>query len=204
MTSRRVLPYFLCAAVCALLGAACSRAVENTAPGCASAEPAAQPIDTEVMAFLSAARALHHEADLAEDAKDLPRAIAAMNRLVHLPLPHPGVRVVEVEEVIADAYARMADLEVRAGDVEGALRDSQAGLDHASDPTYFRGHLLEVEGVAEKARAGALADAGRAAEAEQAREKAIVLLHDAVKVQEQVIDRSLGDAAPAAPASGGR
>jgi tetratricopeptide (TPR) repeat protein len=186
----RVLPLVLCA----LLGAACSRAVETATPGCASAEPSSQPIDTEVMAFLSAARALHHEADLREDQKDLAGAIAAMDRLVHLPSPHPGVRVVEVEEVIADAYARMADLKVRAGDVDGALRDSESGLEHAGDPTYFRGHLLEVEGVAEKARAGALADAGRGAEAEQARQKAIELLHAAVKVQEQVIDRSLGDA----------
>jgi hypothetical protein len=196
MTTRlsRALPLCLVCLLSALFGAACSRAVETTAPGCASAEPGAQPIDTDVMAFLSAARALHHEADLKEDAKDLRGAIAAMQRLVALPVPHPGTRVVEVEEVLADAYARMADLEVRAGDVDGALRDSQAGLDHAQDPTYFRGHLLEVEGVAEKSRAGALADAGRAAEAEQAKQRAIVLLHDAVKVQEQVIDKSLGDA----------
>jgi hypothetical protein len=196
MTRRALLVLFV-----ALVAVGCSRAAETPVPGCSSAEPSQTPIDTDVMAFLSAARALHHEADLKEDAKDLPGAIDAMRRLVHLPQPHPGVRVVEVEEVVADAYARMADLEVRAGDVDGALRDVESGLSHAEDPTYFRGHLLEVDGVAEKARAGALADAGRDAEAEQARQKAIELLHAAVTVQEQVIDRSLGDAATRGPAT---
>ena len=59
-------------------------------------------------------------------------------------------------------------------------------------PTYFRGHLLEVEGLVEEARAGALADAGKSDEAVRgAGREAVTLLEEAVRVQEQVIDRAL-------------
>ncbi len=60
-------------------------------------------------------------------------------------------------------------------------------------PTYFRGHLLEVQGIIEEARAAALADAGRAAEAAKARARAIGLLEEAVRTQEQLIDQALVD-----------
>jgi hypothetical protein len=156
----------------------------------------AAPIDTETMAFLSAARSLHHVADLKEEAHDLPGAIEAMTRLVRLPIPHPGMRVVEVEEVLADAYARMAELKLRNGDVDGAARDVESGLEHVQEPTYFRGHLLEVEGIVEKTRAAQLADAGQTAQAEQARERANQLFYESVRVQEQVIEKTL-------PADGG-
>lgn len=176
---------------------ACSRAADATADRQSGGDPTATPIDTDVMAFLSAARALHHDADLREDQRDLKGAIAAMDHLVRLPQPHPGVRVVEIEEVLADAYARMAELRLRDGDVATALRDVDTGIEHAQDPTYFRGHLLEVEGIVEKARAAAFADAGNAAEADRARERAIGLLDEAVRVQEQVITKTLGDAGAA-------
>jgi hypothetical protein len=51
--------------------------------------------------------------------------------------------------------------------------------------------LLEVEGLVEEARAARLADAGNAAEAQRARERAIALLEEVVRIQDQVIQRSL-------------
>jgi hypothetical protein len=141
------------------------------------------------MAFLSAARALHHEADLRERADDPAGAIAALERLVALPAPH----AVEVDEVLADARARLAQLRLARGDVDGAERDVQAGLQRVQGPTYFRGHLLEVEGLVQEQRAAALADAGRSDEAAKARAHAVSLLEEAVHVQEQVIDRTLAD-----------
>ena len=156
-------------------------------------EDAGTPVDVEVMAFLSAARALHHEANVREGADDLAGAVAALERLVHARRPHEGARVPEIEEVLADTYARMAELRLRTGDVDGAKKDVEDGLAHAPDTTYFRGHLLEVEGVVEEARVAALADAGKKDEAEKARQRAIALLRDAVEIQEKVIDTSLGD-----------
>jgi tetratricopeptide (TPR) repeat protein len=152
------------------------------------------PIDTEVMAYLSEARALHHEANLKEDASDLAGAIVALDQLVRARQPHEGTLVPEVEEVLADTYARLADLRLRAKDVGGAEADVRAGLAHAPDPTYFRGHLLEVSGIVQETRATDLADAGKSAEAVAARARALELLNEAVLVQDQVVSRSLADA----------
>jgi hypothetical protein len=162
---------------------------EGTTAGCPSAEPAGPPVDEALMAFLSAARSLHHEADVRQSSGDAAGAIASLERLVALPAP----AAVEVDEVVADARARLAELRLEKGDVEGADRDVQAGLQRVKGPTYFRGHLLEVEGLLEEARAGALADAGRATEAARAKAKAVRLLEEAVGVQEQVIERALAD-----------
>jgi hypothetical protein len=152
-------------------------------------ETNAPPIDERVMAFLSAARAVHHEADIKEHAGDVNGAVALMERLVSMQAPAAS----ETDEVIADAYARLAELRLEMGNVEGAGRDVESGLDHVSGATYFRGHLLELEGIVEERRSAALADAGSAGEAEAARLRAVSLLEEAVRVQEQVITRALGD-----------
>ena len=169
-----------------LVVAACHRG--GTTGGCPTtkAEPA---IDEPVMAFLSAARALHHEADIKERSGDVDGAIAPLERLVAMPAP----RAIEVDEVLADARARLAELRLQGGDVEGAARDVEAGLLGVQGPTYFRGHLLEVEGRIEEARAERLADRGHPEEASRAKTRAVTLLEQAVHVQEQVIDRALAD-----------
>jgi tetratricopeptide (TPR) repeat protein len=191
MTLRpRVLVLFCAVALVAFAG--CAR-------GSISAQARAQEdgglaIDTDVMAYLSEARALHHAANLKEDASDLPGALATLEQLVHARKPHETSLVPEVEEVLADTYARMAELRLRQKDVAGAEADARAGLEHAPDPTYFRGHLLEVSGVVEETRATALADAGQTDQAAAARRRALDLLGQAVKVQDQVVTRSLGAA----------
>ena len=151
----------------------------------------APPIDTEVMAFLSEARALHHQANLKEEAGDLAGAIGAMERLVAARRPHPERKGPEVEEVLADAYARLAELRLKKGELDPAAAAVKSGLEHVAEATYFRGHLVEVQGLVEEARAAQLADAGNATEAARAREHAIQLLEEVVKIQEQVIQRSL-------------
>jgi len=148
------------------------------------------PFDVETMAYLSEARALHHQAGIKEDTGDVPGAIAAMTRLTTAQRPHPERKVPEVEEVLADAYARKAELELRT-DPQAALLSTQEGLKHAESNTFFRGHLLEVEGLVEKARGASFADAGKPEEAKAARERAIRLLDEAVKVQEGVVNASL-------------
>jgi hypothetical protein len=178
----------LLAATAALLGlTACSRS-DGPVSGCPSATTEA-PVDTTVMAFLSAARALHHEADVKDQSGDLAGAIASLERLVAMPEPHAN----EVDEVLADTYARLAEMRLETRDWAGADRDVRAGLEHAREPTYFRGHLLEVSGLIQEGRAGALADAGKADEAARARARAVDLLESAARVQEQVIARTLGD-----------
>jgi hypothetical protein len=157
-------------------------------PGDAGGSPV---IDTEVMAYLSEARALHHQANLKEDAGDLPGAIGSMERLVAARRPHPEAKLPEVEEVLADAYARLAELELKRNGLPNATRAIESGLTHAPEPTYFRGHLIEVQGLMMEATAAELGDAGKKEEAAKAREKAIQLLEDVVKIQDQVIQKSL-------------
>ena len=168
------------------LATGCSK---SQAPVCPQAQDAGPVVDEALLAFLSAARSLHHEADVKVAAGDRPGAIGALERLVALPAP----RAVEVDEVIADARARLAELRLQAGDLEGAQKDVQEGLRHVAGPTYFRGHLLEVEGLVAEARSASLADAGKSVEATKARTQAVALLEEAVHVQQQVIDRALGD-----------
>ncbi|MDF2693920.1 MAG: hypothetical protein K0S65_2303, partial [Labilithrix sp.] len=96
-----------------------------------------------------------------------------------------------IEEVLADAYARLAELQLRQGALDGAAEAIKSGLGHAPEPTYFRGHLVEVQGLVEEARASLLADAGKPEEAARTREKAIQLLEEVVRIQDQVIQRSL-------------
>jgi hypothetical protein len=158
------------------------------------AADAAVAVDPPVMAYLSLARAMHHEANLKED-DDVPGAITALERLLAAKRPHPTDRIPEIEEVLADTCARIAELYVRQGDAKHANERVREGLTHAQGPSYFRGHLLEVGGISEEARAAALRDAGKADEAKGAKAHALELLHQAVMVQEQVVSESLGTTA---------
>lgn len=153
-------------------------------------ESSADVVDTDLMAYLSQARALHHQANMKEDAKDLPGATDAMRRLVAAGTPHGGRATPEVDEVLADAYARLGELLLRQAALDPAAEAIARGLEHARERTYFRGHLLEVEGLVEEARAASLADAGKPADAVKARERAIALLEEVVRIQEEVIQRS--------------
>lgn len=173
----------------AVAAGGCSRS-ERSAPAGVAAD-AGPAFDLETMAFLSKARALHHEANLKEEAGDVRGAAAELERLVRANHPHPGQTVPEVEEVLADAWARLAELDTRAGDLRGAEEAAKEGLTHAREPTYFRGHLLEVQGIAEEARSAELADAGDSPGAAKARAAAMHLLEEAVAVQDQVIAGAL-------------
>lgn len=188
MTRRSVTMAVLCTLLLALV------AGFGLAPSCSRHDGSDEgtPVDTEIMAFLSEARALHHEANMKEESGDLAGAAAAMERLVAARRPHPERKGPEVEEVLADAYARLAELRLKKGELDPAASAVKNGLEHVTEATYFRGHLVEVQGLVEEARAAQLADAGNAAEAARAREHAIQLLEEVVKIQEQVIQRSLG------------
>lgn len=147
-------------------------------------------VDVELLAFLSEARALHHRANVDEQTGALGGAADAMDRLVRARRPYEGATTPEVEEVLADAYARLAELRLRQGAVDLASEAVAAGLAHAPDPTYFRGHLIEVDGLVLEARAASLEAAARPEEAARAREQAIARLEEAVRIQDLVIRRA--------------
>jgi len=175
-------------AIAAVIG--CSRSDSSTPV--AAAVDSGTPIDLEVMAFLSEARALHHDANVREASHDDKGAISSLEKLTHVARPHPDKTIPEVEEVLADTYARTAEIRLRDGDIDAAAKDVREGTTHAPSDSYFRGHLLEVGGIIEEARAASLADAGKTTAAEAARKQALTLLQQAVEIQDQVIRSSLG------------
>ena len=121
----------------------------------AQSDEGSTPVDVTLMAFLSRARAAHHQADLLEG-DDPKAATQALTKLVSGPLPPAGTALPEVREVLADTRARLAELLSREGKVDAAAAQIEAGLALAPEASYFRGHLLEVRGVVEQRRAKAL------------------------------------------------
>ena len=90
----------------------------------------------------------------------------------------------------------------RQGAFEPAIADVNLGLELASEPNYFRGHLLETEGLVEERQAKALETKDPAAAA-AARARAIGLLEQAMAVQAGVIASAApeGSSAPNPAAS---
>jgi hypothetical protein len=175
------------------VGASCGQGGETEAAG--SGCPCDGPVvDPTLLAFLSKARAAHHEADVAVASGDARAAMAALERLVRGPLPpsHDGEAAPEVSEVLADTRARLADLRSAAGDFDQAKKDIDDGLRLATAPTHFRGHLVEMRGLVEERRAAALGARGDGPGAAEARRAAIAAFQEAIDIQDEVIQRALG------------
>jgi hypothetical protein len=192
-----VLASALSIAACATTG--CSRSTEFSSTGGASAlcscegTKPAQLVDQALVAFLSKARAAHLQADALESG-DAAGAIRALEAVVNGPLP-PG-KAPEVDEVVADTRARLAELRAGTGAFDAARADVQAGLARVPTVSYFRGHLYEVLGFVEEKDAAAKAAAGDTAGAEAAKKRAIAASKEAVSIQDEVIQRALGKEKP--------
>lgn len=159
------------------------------APACACDD--APVVDPTLLAFLSLARAAHHDADLAVEAGDRGAAVAALERVVKA--PWSGKKPPEVLEVTADTLARLADLKSEDGKFDEAARDVAAGIALAAEPTHFRGRLFEVRGLVEERRSRALSEKGDADGAGRARKAAMESFGQAMDIQEEVIVRALKD-----------
>jgi tetratricopeptide (TPR) repeat protein len=176
----------------ALCVAATSSGAASSLVACAKqAQPGGEEvIDETLLAYLSQARALHHEADIAEDQSDVKGAIAALERLLAKAPPRVAP---EVDEVMADTRARLGDLRSRLGEFDAGQRDVEEGLKKVPGVTYFRGHLLEVRGLIEERRAKALEAAKDSAGAAKSREAAMKAYEEAILIQEEVIKRGTKD-----------
>lgn len=166
-------------------------AVALPSVGCAKqGRPESGAVDESLMAWLSSARALHHEADMAEDAGDIDGAIKPLDRLLTRPTPR---KAPEIDEVLEDTRARLADLRSRKGDFDAAAKDAEQGLALATAVSYYRGHLLEVRGLVEERRAKALLAKGDTAAAAKAKDLAMKSYEEAIAVQDEVIKRGTND-----------
>lgn len=169
---------FLVAFGSACLGIACSNrdGGHGTGGPSASTSPA---VDEELLAYLSLARSAHHKANLHEEAGDLAAAVKDLDAIVNATKPPHHEGAPEVKEVLADAFARKADLLAQQGDVAGADTSVKAGLAYAPTPGYFRARLLEASGVALETKVKQLEDAGKKHEATKARDEAVRTLEEA-------------------------
>lgn len=158
-------------------------------PACTCPDaPPEHVVDPALLAFLSQARSAHHAADQHEGAGDRAAALRVLQALTDARRP-PGAAP-EVDEVLADTRARVADLLSQAGRFEQADAEIATGLESARDSTYFRGHLFEVRGVVEERREKALRVKGRGQEADQARGRSLAAYEEAMKIQAEVIQKA--------------
>ncbi len=177
---------------CALALGGCSRQERND--DCGASERVVDPV---LLAFLSKARSAHHAADLREAEGDSAAALRALQALTNGEQP-PG-HAPEVDEVLADTRARVADLLSRAGHFDQADVEIVSGLERAKAASYFRGHLLEVRGLLEERREKDLRGKGHGQEADQARGRSLSAYEEAMKIQAEVIRSAVPHGAPPAP-----
>ena len=160
--------------------------------GCSRADRSAPPatgevVDDALLAYLSAARALHHEADMAEEANNPKASIVALSRILQSPIPKPAP---EIDEVLADTRARLADLRSRpaaGGEFDAALRDIDEGLKLVPRTSYLRGHLFEIRGVVLERRIQSIASVGDSAATTRMKEDAMKAYEEAIAIQHEVI-----------------
>jgi hypothetical protein len=170
----------------ALLATGCAKRSASQSEQTCACEGSAV-VDATLLAWLSKARALHHEADVAEADGTPAKAVSALERILSGPAPAGP----EASEIVADTRARLAELRAGTGDFDRAADDVKDGLLHAREPSYFRGHLFEVLGLVEEKRAAALEKRGDAVGARAARQRAVEASEQAVKLQDEVIQRAL-------------
>ncbi len=178
-----------------LLGLALGGCAEGggSTPETRAEASASAPVDTTLLAFLSAARSAHHRADISERNKDLEGAIRALDELLLAQRPGEGGSPPEVAEVLADTRARAADLRSAVGIFDRAIDDVNEGLRLAQEPSYFRGHLFEVRGLVLERKAALARRNGDEAAAKADEEQALQAFDEAIQIQMIVVQRSLGD-----------
>ncbi|MGC4070076.1 MAG: hypothetical protein QM784_36550 [Polyangiaceae bacterium] len=146
----------------------------------------APAVDSKLMAFLSRARAAHHEADLFD--QDPEHALRPLQDLVSGPIPKfKDQPLAEAREVLADTQARIANLESQIGRYESAHQRLSDALELMPEPSYFRGHLFETRGLVYQRQAESLVRTGRVDAAKGAKQNAVEAFETAMEIQARVI-----------------
>lgn len=184
---RAIWTWLLIAWAAVLMGGCGQRAQDGNGAG------TPPPVDTMLVAYLSKARALHHQADMHEEQGDVRKAVGALEKIVSTPVPGGDRPMPEAQEVIADTRARMAGLREQLGELDEAERDIEEGLKRAPKVSFFEGHLIEIRGVIAQRRAKELGEKGDKTGAERERRKAFEDFDRAVQIQDKVIERLLPD-----------
>lgn len=171
---KRSLLALLAAALLSLAG--CGSRTRAPAQDTAAAQRAA--------AWANTARALHHEADAYEDAGDLARARAAIERLLALPMP---AELPDREALRADAFGRLGEILLDLHENGAALERLDAGLQQGRADSVLRARLLMVRGRALRALAQEARASNDSTREAQLRAQAIEALESSLAMNQRVL-----------------
>lgn len=157
--------------------------------GCITEEP--QPIDEHLMAALGQARALHHVADVQLAEGDTAGALEALERVVQIEFPEGAP---ERDDVVVDAYGRMAKIQLGGGHIDEAMAIVEKGLREGRErDTFYVAALHMIVGEIHEARAAAAREANDTATARSAAREAIEAYERSIAVNQRVLDRLLAE-----------
>lgn len=156
---------------------------------CITEEP--QPIDEHLMAALGQARALHHLADVQLAEGDATQAIAALERVAAIDFPEGAP---ERDDVVVDAYGRIAKVQLGAGHVDEAMSAVEKGLREGRErDTFYVAALHMIVGEIHEARAATAREASDDATARAEAREAIEAYERSIAVNQKVLDRLLAE-----------
>lgn len=154
---------------------------------CIQEEP--QPIDEHLMAALGQARALHHVADIQLEEGETDQAIASLERVVAIEFPEGAP---ERDDIVVDAYGRIAKIQLGADRLDDAMRSVEKGLREGRErETFYVAALHTIVGEIHEARANQARDASDAATARTEARSAIEAYERSIAVNQKVLDRLL-------------
>jgi tetratricopeptide (TPR) repeat protein len=145
-------------------------------------------LDEATMAVLYTARALHHQADVFESAGDFESASRAIERVLALRIP-AGVE--EAEDIRADAWGRLGEIALMAGDLERALAHANTGLRDTKHESVLQARLYVVKGRALRQLAERAEAEGDPTTAQSRRREAIDALETSIQINQRRLGRVL-------------
>lgn len=156
------------------------------APGCRPERPRQGTSGEASMAYLGVARALHHEADVYESSGNYTHAAQAMERVLTLPMP---ADFAARDDLRADAWGRLAELDLRRDDADRALARCDEGLRATTRESVLLARLYMVRGQALRALADRAAAAHDDSGAARMRDEAIAALERSIAINQRVLGR---------------
>lgn len=154
---------------------------------CIDQEP--QPIDEHLMASLGQARALHHVADVQLAEGQVDEAIVALERVIAVDFPQGAP---ERDDVVVDAYGRIAKIQIGAERLDDAMRSVEKGLREGRErETFYVAALHTIVGEIHEARAHEAREANDAETARAEGRSAIEAYERSIAVNQKVLDRLL-------------
>jgi tetratricopeptide (TPR) repeat protein len=141
-------------------------------------------LDEATVAVLNTVRALHHQADVYEDAGDYPQAASAIERVLALRIP---AGILEAEDIRVDAWGRLAEIALAQGEADRAMSHANTGLRDAQRESVLTARLHVVRGRALRALAEQARQAGDTTLAEERSRQAIESLETSIRINQRVL-----------------